>query len=241
MSELDTVYVKPSPQNFAYFIDGDIEEASKYRELMQILISMSEGDTLELMINCFGGYLHTTTMLSNMIRSCKGDVHGVLNGVAMSGGSILLLSCHSVEVMPHSQFMAHTSSGFDHGKLSDKVKSVQSSVKQLRDLYQDVYYGFYTVEEIEDILEGKDSYLEYEEICERLEKREVIIKNEINEAAKKQEAEFEAMFNEPEIPQEALAKLTKAQLISYIKGDVDVVVAEDGSVSVVAVDNEDLE
>ena len=112
---LDTIYVKPSPQRFAYFIDEDITEPSSYRELSQVLISMQEGDELELQINCFGGFLHTTMMLSNLIRSTKGHVHGVLNGCGMSGGSILLLSCHSVEVMPHSTLMAHTSSSISGG------------------------------------------------------------------------------------------------------------------------------
>ncbi len=225
-NELDTIYVKPSPQNYVYFIDGDIEEPAKYRELMQVLTSMNENDTLELMINCFGGYLHTTTMLSNMIRSCSGHVHGVLNGVAMSGGSILLLSCHSVEVLPHSTLMAHTSHGFDGGKLSDKIRSVQSSDRQLRALYQDVYYGFYSPEEIEDILEGKDSYIEYDEICQRLEKREELIKQETITQAQQMQSELEEMFETPS--DELLNKLTKAQLISYVKGEIDVSLDENG-------------
>lgn len=229
INELDTIYVKPSPQNFAYFIDGDIEEPSKYRELVQVLTSMSEDDSLELTINCFGGFLHTTTMLSNMIRSCDGHVHGVLNGVAMSGGSILLLSCHSVEVMPHSTLMSHTSHGYDGGKLSDKIRSIQSSDKQLRALYQDVYFGFYSPEEIEDILEGKDSYLEYDEICERLEKRENIIKAQMQEQKEAQTKAFnlEDLYEEV-LTREQLLKLTKSQLAQYVLGEISVDVDDNG-------------
>lgn len=209
-NKLDNIYVKPSPQSFTYFIDGDIGEPSDYRELQQVLISMQEGDDLELQINCFGGYLHTTTMLSNSIRSTKGHVHGVLNGVAMSGGSVLLLSCHSVEVMPHSTFMSHTSNGFNGGKLSDTVRSVTSSAKQLEALYRDVYYGFYTEEEITEILDGKDSYLEYDEICERLEKRAKLLEAQHIADQKAAMDEMQALFeDEQDVPVEILAKSLK--------------------------------
>lgn len=235
---LDNIYVKPSPQNFAYFIDGDIGEPSDYRELQQVLISMQEGDELELQINCFGGFLHTTTMLSNSIRNTKGHVHGVLNGVAMSGGSILLLSCHSVEVMPHSTFMSHTSNGYNGGKLSDTVRSVASSAKQLEALYRDVYYGFYTEEEITDILDGKDSYLEYDEICERLEKREAIIKAEYEQSLKKQFNLEESLLDFEEVlTKEQLLKLTKAELAAYVLGEISVDVDDNGKLIITEINN----
>lgn len=227
---LDNIYVKPSPQSFAYFIDGDIGEPSDYRELQQVLISMQEGDELELQINCFGGYLHTTTMLSNSIRSTKGHVHGILNGVAMSGGSILLLSCHSVEVMPHSTFMAHTSNGYNGGKLSDTVRSVTSSAKQLEALYRDVYYGFYTEEEITEILDGKDSYLEYDEVCKRLENREKLLEQQHLAEQKAAMDELNEMFgDEEQIPSWVLRhkSMTKVNLIDLFEGKLDIEINEE--------------
>lgn len=236
--ELDTVFLKPSSQNYAYFLDGDIVEPSEYRELMQVLTSMQEGDTLDLMINCFGGYLHTTVMLSGAIRNCKGHVHGILNGVAMSGGSIIFLSCHSTEVMPHSTFMAHTAIAGNYGKLSDSVRSVTSSAKQLEVLYKDVYRGFYTEEEIEDILDGKDSYIEFEEICERLDKREELFKNEHEAAVQRERQELEDLFNEDDLPPvEVLNKMTKADLIRYMQGVIDITIHEDGKFTIYEVEN----
>jgi ATP-dependent protease ClpP protease subunit len=212
--ELDMVYVKPSPQNLAYFLDGDIGEPDQYRELVQLLTTMSEDDHLELTICSFGGYLHTTIMLSALIRNCRGHVHGILAGVAMSGGSILLLSCHSVEVMPHSQFMAHTSSGYDGGKLSDKFRSIQSGVKQLEALYKDVYSGFYTNEEIEDILAGKDSYLTYEEICERLDNRAKLFEQEAKAEVEKYQQALQSLESETEnLNYEDLIKLPTKKAI----------------------------
>lgn len=235
--ELDTIYVKPAPQQFTYFIDSDITEPSDYRELIQVLTSMSEDDTLELLINCHGGFLHTTTYLSNAIRNCRGHVHGILSGVAMSGGSLLLLSCHSVEVMPHSVFMAHTSNGIEAGKLSDTTRSLTSSVKQLEALYKDLYWGFYTEQEINDILEGKDSYLEYEEINRRLQVREELMKDANKQAQEDAYNEMQAMFeDENDVPLDVLAKVTKADLIRYISGEIDIMADENGKPLIVELD-----
>lgn len=234
-NDFDMIYVKPSPQEFAYFIDGEITEPSNYRELMQVLNSMAEGDSLELTINSHGGFLHSTTMISNAIRSTRGHVHGVLNGVAMSGASILYLSCHSVDVLPHSTFMAHTSSGAEYGKLSDTTRSIQSSVKQLEALYKDVYWGFYTEEEIDDILAGKDSYLEYDEICKRLDQREKLLIKQQEQTIAEQEADMDAMFDEMEPPlaPEIVDKLSKQDLRDYIKGMIEVKVDTDGSYEII--------
>jgi ATP-dependent protease ClpP protease subunit len=231
---LDQVYVKPTPQRFAYSIDGDIVEPSEYRELSQVLSTMQEGDELELTICSFGGYLHTTVMLSSLIRNCKGHVHGILAGVAMSGGSLLLLSCHSVEVMPHSQFMAHVSHSIEGGKLSDKMRSVHSSAQQLAAFYKDIYYGFYSEEEIQDILDGKDSYLEFDEICRRLEQRDKLFEEQAKAQEQEMKEALEEMYASP--PKEVLAKLTKAQLISYINDEIYIDIKPDGTYDLIEVD-----
>jgi len=182
--KLDTVFSRPSPQSFIYYLDEEIESPSNYRELMSILDTMSPMDELSLVINCYGGYLHTTTMLSNAIRTTQGHVIGTLNGVGMSGGSILFLSCHSWKVLPHSTLMAHSSSGGDYGKLGDRHLSLSSSKEQLTSLYHDVYRGFFTEAEIDNILDGKDYYVQYEEILSRLDNMVDIFEAEIEEQNK---------------------------------------------------------
>lgn len=227
----DTAYYKQSKTVYGYSLDSDIVEPHNYRNLLQCLESMEEGDVLELDICCFGGYLHTTIMISNAIRNCKGHVHGYLTGVAMSGGSIILMSCHSVGVAPHSELMAHTSlGGHPYQKLPDTLSAATSSGKQLNSLYHDVYKGFFTEAEIDRILDGKDYYLLYDEICERLQKRAELLEAEHSQ---QQEDALNEMFPDyEEVPDEVLLKLTKAQLIQYMKGEVIVDVSDTGKITV---------
>jgi ATP-dependent protease ClpP protease subunit len=220
----DLVYFKGARTSYGYDLDSDITEPSNYRNLLQCLESMEEGDSLDIDICCFGGYLHTTIRLINAIRNCKGHVHGNLNGVAMSGGSLILLACHSVSVQEHSELMAHTSlGGHPYQKLPDTLSAATSSGKQLNKLYHDVYKGFFTEEEINKILDGKDYYLLYDEICERLQNRSDMFSKEAMEAEQRNQQAMNDLFGDEEIlPDEVLNKLTKAQLIQYTKGEIGI-------------------
>lgn len=231
----DTVYYKHSKTVYGYDLDSDITDPSNYRNLLQCLESMEEGDALELNICCFGGYLHSTILISNAIRNCRGHVHGNLSGVAMSGGSIILLSCHSVSVAPHSELMAHTSlGGHPYQKLPDTLSAATSSGKQLDKLYHDVYRGFFTEVEINKILDGKDYYLLYDEICERLDNRAKLFEEEAKQAEKSLNDMFGSLDSDDfgeELDDETLMRLTKKQLIDYMNGRIVVNVDDNGKIT----------
>jgi ATP-dependent protease ClpP protease subunit len=226
---LDTIYVKPTPSEYVYHIDSEVGEPHNYRELIQALESMQEGDHLSLYINTFGGYLHTTIALLGHLRATKGHVHTVLNGVACSAGSILFLSGHSCEVMPHSTLMAHTSSGGNgYEKLSDSAKRLAHDTKHLSKLYHEVYEYFMSKEEIEQMLAGVDFWFDDEDLDKRLTYRAEKIQAKQQEMMKQVEQDFLASMEADELPETILKKLTKLQLIAYIQGDIIVDVKEDG-------------
>jgi len=240
--KLDAVYYKPSPQYLAYYLDSDIEEPHLYRELVQALDSMQEGDHLTIYINCHGGYLHTTSALYASIQVCQGHVHTVLNGVACSGGGIIFLAGHSCEVYNHATFMAHASlGGVGYQKLPDTTKRIEHDNKQLKAFYEEVYKYFMTEDEIAAMLDGKDFWFDAEELNVRLTKRDELIRQEMEEAQAKSHKDMEAMFDEldPPVPEAILKKLNKSQLIDYIAGKADIIVNEDGTFEVMEIENED--
>jgi ATP-dependent protease ClpP protease subunit len=237
----DYVYATSVATEYRYYLDTSVTETEHYTELFELLFNAGENDCVRIIISNFGGSLSTCVAIVNAVKNCRALTVGVLASVAYSAGGAIWLACEAQEVGQHTGFLAHDGQGSTYGSLHQQKMSIEHDMAILRSLYEDVYENFLTKEEIETVLKNGDLWISGKDIVERLEKREALYKQQDEEAAKKQEAELEEMFNEPEIPQEALAKLTKAQLISYIKGDVDVVVGEDGGVSVVAVDNEDLE
>ena len=99
---------------------------------------------------------------------------------------------------------------------------MNSSAKQLEALYRDVYFGFFTESEITDILEGKDFYIEYDEICERLEKRERAIQEEAANFEEAFQRELSSMMDADKEPDWVLNKLTKQQLVKYVQGEIGI-------------------
>lgn len=218
--DLNVVYGRPLVSEYTFYLDSEIEEPAKYRELFEALAYATPDDYVRIVINCYGGFLHSTTMICNSIRNSQATVVGTLNGVAASGGGLVLLSCDMIEVMPHSTFMAHTSIGSEYGKLSDNTKSIMSSNRQLDKFYRDTFEGFFSDEEVTDILEGKDVWLADDEIIDRLQKRDAHFKELAEQEHQAQQAEFMAMINEGDYDDWILNKLTKTQLIQLYKGEI---------------------
>lgn len=167
---------------YTYYLDQDIGMPEEYRDLISTLENMNETDTMVLMINSYGGVLHTAVAIVNAIRSTRGNVHGVNCGVAISAASCIFLACHSAEVTDHSSLMAHTGSGVEMGKLSDTSKSIIHAEGQINKFYRDVYEHFFTEDEISRMLKGEDFWLNDDEICERLQKRQELLEKEEEES-----------------------------------------------------------
>ena len=188
---------------YTYYLDQDIGMPDEYRDLISTLENMQENDTLNLMINSHGGALHTAVAIVNAIRSTRGTVHGVNCGVAISAASCIFLACHSAEVTAHSSLMAHTGSGIEMGKLSDTSKSIIHAEVQINKFYRDVYEHFFTEDEISRILRGEDFWLNDDEICDRLERRQ-----ELEQKAAEENTQY--------ITYDDLMKMTKKDILSTL-------------------------
>ena len=66
--------------------------------------------------------------------------------------------------------MAHSYSGGVYEKGNEILKSAQATHKFFEELVTDVYYPFYTEEEIETILDNKDIHIHSKDIEGRLER-----------------------------------------------------------------------
>lgn len=157
---------------YRFFLDEEIGSPRKYRELVQCLLTAQEGDLVELIINSGGGRLDAAGQIIGAIQQTDAMVAAVLSGDCLSAAGMIALSCHEVVVTPFTKFMAHSASYGSGGKAKDVKAYVDYSDKILRELFFDVYEGFYSEEEIEEILKGHEDWLTPEEVGQRLKKRQ---------------------------------------------------------------------
>ena len=148
----------------AYLTDSIVEPAA-YNELIETLNKAYEGDIVTLHLNTPGGVVDSGIAIRNAIRGTKAKVVAKLTGTVASAGTMIALACDEIEVTPNLSFMCHEISVSNiSGKFSD-IKNMQTFYeKQFKQLSIDVYHGFLTDAELEEMNNGKELWFSSEEV-----------------------------------------------------------------------------
>lgn len=194
---------------YTVFLDEVFEEAAYQRDVISILNNATEEDSIIFMINSDGGTIHSVLPIIVAIRESKATVTGMLLSECHSAASVVFLATDNQMVNPHCSMLIHSASYGIGGKQQDIYDHVEHSQKRLTNMFNDFYYGFLSEDEISEVLRGKELYLDYDDICERLQERDKIFKQE--------HEEFLEEFAPPS--REELLKMTKKQILDIFMGE----------------------
>lgn len=158
-------------QHHDVFLDSDIEEPSRYRDLISILFNATEEDSVHLFINSGGGNLDTALAIVEGLKNTKAEVTAVLIGACHSAASIISMYCHQVVVMDNAYSMVHTASFGSAGNVGNVKSHTEFTVRQVEKLLDDTYEGFLNKEEMVKVKQGVELWFSSEEIRERMENR----------------------------------------------------------------------
>lgn len=151
-----------------FYINDAIEDADDYVELIDALYQGQPNHTIYIHLNTPGGRLDVTMQIINAIRSSEATVVGIADGQVASAGSLILFSCPNIGVQPMSYVMLHDASEGSLGKVSENLRQAQFTSKLINKIAHSVYEPFFTKEEIDEILDGKDMWLSSEDVEERI-------------------------------------------------------------------------
>jgi ATP-dependent protease ClpP protease subunit len=184
-------------------LDEMIREAKYYRNVLQGIDSLSEGDLVLLNVNSYGGHLDGAIAIINAMEMTDADVHCNIEGVAASAASLISLAAPSISVSPYATMMVHSATFGAFGKQSDVISHASFVDKQVKTLMHSVYQDFLTVKELEEVLMGKEMWFDADEIVRRLE-----VRSELQE--KRAKAEMKGIKNmlpkEPKLPKQGKSK-----------------------------------
>ncbi len=192
------VFNRPTGQILDFYLNSAIGNPEDYSEWNQILRSSTEQDVVYLHINCYGGQALTAVQLMRAISESRATVVASVEGACMSAATFLFLMADVCEISDHSIFMFHNFSGGTIGKGNEMMAQVHHNDKWARNLMDSIYKDFFTKDEIDSILEGKDYWLSPDEVTERLQKRNAILE--------KLQAAAEKLENTKEIPAKVVRK-----------------------------------
>ena len=204
-------------QGFHYIVSitDDFDEPKYYDEVVALLSTASEEDTITFNINSNGGYVSSLAMLLTWKSMCKAYQIHVLSGNASSAASAFFLSnTDEYVVSDMASMMIHEYQTSNGGSNSNVIKQVTHTAKENEKFIRSCYEYFLTEAEIEDTLKGVEHYLSADEIRERLQKREEI-------KAQQQSQLEQDMFDS--IEQEALNSMSDDELQEELDGLADVI------------------
>ena len=161
------VLVKEDSNIITIFISDRINEPFEFNKMVYVLNSLTPEHQVIMHINTYGGIIDSANMLCYAMRNCKAPIHGVLTGTVGSAGTIIALSCTSIEVSEGCSFMIHNYSAGIEGK-GHEIKAHQKFMDaELNTYFSLMYDKFLTPEEIKDVIDGKDLWMGKEEVMRR--------------------------------------------------------------------------
>jgi ATP-dependent protease ClpP protease subunit len=163
-------------------IDGSFKEPVYYRGVIQMLMNAGEQDVAAFLINSPGGQLSGLLSLLEGLNMTEAHTVALLVGSVSSAASMFALHCDEVYVGENSTMLCHNVSYGTGGKGSDVLAHVKHISSTANKLLRRTYKNFLTEQEINDMIDGKEIYLESDEIVERLKQREILRAKEAEQA-----------------------------------------------------------
>ncbi len=118
-------------------IDGNYITPEGFRE---DLASVSDADDITLHINSCGGDVYTSIAIYNAVKALAKNVRVVVDGVALSGGSVIAMAGDSVEMYPGSLMMIHPVSTFAYGMYNiDDLKKIENACNAMDEAIATIY------------------------------------------------------------------------------------------------------
>ena len=161
-------------------VNQSVSAPSFYSRLTNRIEQLTEADLLELYIDTDGGDAEGMLALVDAIENTPAEVVAVLTGRVYSAGSVIALHCPQIQVGPYARMMIHAGRGGLFGKDNEVEANFEFNKKFYKKLFYDTYKHFLTDQEIEEVLNGRDIWLDSEQILERLERKNNLLLAEQN-------------------------------------------------------------
>lgn len=195
-----------------------IGEPNEWTEEIDLINGAGPEDCIVLDVCTPGGYLDTAMLFHRSLKNCAAHTVAIIGPETASAGSVIALSAREWILDDTSSLMIHTSSYSLGGKDTDILEHANFSRGQLKRLYENVYSGYLSTDELSDVIKGTPFYFSAEQIAERLDNLTEYRNNQVcsnpdcKECTAQQELEedFEEMLSIDEIVENAVTRALEA-------------------------------
>jgi ATP-dependent protease ClpP protease subunit len=154
------------------YIHMGIEKCELLPILLNTFRNANPNDELSVYLNCSGGCLYTTFSILNAMDDCAAPIRTIMDGQVASAATFIFLNGDIREARDNSTFMAHNFSSSLKGKGHEILEQTLFHKDHFEKFFRKYYEGFFSEEEIKNILQGKDYFLNKDGVDKRLKKME---------------------------------------------------------------------
>ena len=205
-AEFNVTYTPIKSGVFNIYLLGDIEEPTQFINAIEVMATATELDTVNIHLSSNGGSLDAAdTFLASMSR-CEAKVVAFVSGGCHSAATIILLNVDEFSLSEGANFLIHNGSAGSGGKFSDFVAQSKHTIDYMNRVMRKTYRHFLSEQELDQLIDGKDFWMDAEEFSTRYELRNALMMEEYEKA--------EAALNEAiaELPAPKKAKKQPAKL-----------------------------
>ena len=168
---------RPIAFEHTIYLDGPLDEPSNYRQVMDTIRYAQEGSVVTLRLNGPGGRADIAgAIIKAMMESQAHIVTSIEHSIA-SAHTLIFLAGHEYVVPDLAEMMCHSASSGYFGKEAEIYSWAEHFNRSTKKTLEAHYEGFFSKEEIQSILDGRDFWLDSDEIIRRLEQRGEYFKN----------------------------------------------------------------
>ena len=157
-------------KRYRLYVGAFHSDIKSLHALFYQLREASSKDTLELVISSNGGDIVEGQQFFNLIKEKFYErTTAYLDNHGYSMGATLFCMAEKRVIYPYSELMFHNYSSWARGKGGDMKTKMEHTDKHLTKFRHDmvVKQGFLTQEEFEQLLIGKDFWMDSQELCRR--------------------------------------------------------------------------
>jgi len=165
------VIASPIATHYIATINDAFEDSRQFEDLVRVLENARQGDFVEIRLTTPGGTLESVLPLLAAMDATHAQV--VVHAISdvSSAGTLVLLAADDAYINPYITIMFHQPRFGTAGPSSSVEALVNHTMKSSKALLQDYYKDFFSTEEIEQMLAGRDFYMDKDEFDERYEYR----------------------------------------------------------------------
>lgn len=190
-----------------FYLYGEIEDnIERYSDLLNIIKTSSESDLIYIYVNSEGGSMRMALQIVNSMLASSAKIITCLEGEAMSAATMIFLAGEEYVVNPNCTFMVHTYSGGMRGKGNELLSQLEHVHANVKKVLRSFYAKILTDAELEQVSDGRDIWMDSEELIQRLE----VGDNEVNADNNPEglDIEGEGVLESPPVPKKTVRKKT---------------------------------